>query len=231
MSPNGTATTTDARRRPAAGRRPTTTAPRPGGDAAPSQVTSPPPFNLNTISRGVTTADFYSAVPTAIVKFLESRHAHEARGQAAAARRGRHEADVQSSATRFPSSRRATCRSRRGGAGQNPLSSYNYKDVGVNVDMTPRVTLENDIILDLSVDQQLAQRRRDHCRRQHPVVRQSRSERRGCGCATASRTCSPGLLREDERKSLTGFPGRDPRAVSASSCSRATTIRSRRPTS
>ena len=39
-----------------------------------------------------------------------------------------------------------------GGAGVNPLSSYQYKDVGVNIDMTPRVTLEGDIILDLIVD-------------------------------------------------------------------------------
>ena len=39
-----------------------------------------------------------------------------------------------------------------GGAGVNPLSSYNYKDVGVNIDMTPRVTLEGDIILDLMID-------------------------------------------------------------------------------
>ena len=38
----------------------------------PSGVRSPPPFNLNTISRGVSTADFYLAVPTAIVRFLES---------------------------------------------------------------------------------------------------------------------------------------------------------------
>src|SRR5439155_6919424 len=39
-----------------------------------------------------------------------------------------------------------------GGAGVNPLSSYSYKDVGVNIDMTPRVTLEGDIVLDLLVD-------------------------------------------------------------------------------
>src|ERR1700754_4974341 len=32
----------------------------------------PPPFNLNTISQGVSTADFYLTVPTAAVKFLES---------------------------------------------------------------------------------------------------------------------------------------------------------------
>ena len=30
------------------------------------------PFNLNTISQGVSTADFYLSVPTAVVRFLES---------------------------------------------------------------------------------------------------------------------------------------------------------------
>ena len=33
---------------------------------------SPPPFNLNTISQGVSTADFYMTVPTALVRFLET---------------------------------------------------------------------------------------------------------------------------------------------------------------
>ena len=31
-----------------------------------------PPFNLNTISQGVSTADFYLSVPAAVVRFLES---------------------------------------------------------------------------------------------------------------------------------------------------------------
>ena len=35
-------------------------------------VAAPPPFNLNTISQGVSTADFYLGVPTAVVNFLES---------------------------------------------------------------------------------------------------------------------------------------------------------------
>ena len=58
----------------------TTTAPAPaarrrrtaGQSTPPTGVTSPPPFNLNTISRGISTADFYLAVPTAVVRFLES---------------------------------------------------------------------------------------------------------------------------------------------------------------
>src|SRR4029077_15473422 len=39
-----------------------------------------------------------------------------------------------------------------GGAGVNPLSSYTYQDVGVNIDMTPRVSLDGEIILDLVLD-------------------------------------------------------------------------------
>ena len=34
----------------------------------------------------------------------------------------------------------------------NPLSSYQYRDVGVNIDMTPTVTLDGDIRLDLTLE-------------------------------------------------------------------------------
>jgi general secretion pathway protein D len=43
-----------------------------GTSTRPSAVASPPPFNLNTLSRGFTTSDFYLGVPTAIVRFLEN---------------------------------------------------------------------------------------------------------------------------------------------------------------
>ena len=83
-----------------------------GASTPPTGVQSPPPFNLNTISRGVSTADFYLAVPTAIVRFLETRHADQARRQAAAARRGRHEADAEPRRQDPGRSRPATRRSR-----------------------------------------------------------------------------------------------------------------------
>ena len=63
--------------------------PTPRAAAETSASTNPPPFNLNTISQGVSTADFYLSVPAAIVRFLEHGLAHEADCQAAAARRGR----------------------------------------------------------------------------------------------------------------------------------------------
>ena len=34
--------------------------------------TPPPPFNLNTISQGISTSDFYLTVPTAFLRFLET---------------------------------------------------------------------------------------------------------------------------------------------------------------
>ncbi len=39
-----------------------------------------------------------------------------------------------------------------GGFANIPQSSFNYKDVGVNITMTPRVTYEGEIILDLTVE-------------------------------------------------------------------------------
>ena len=52
------------------------------------------------------------------------------------------------------------CRSRRtvftavaqGGANVNPLSSFTYRTVGVILEMTPRVTYEDEVMLDLIVE-------------------------------------------------------------------------------
>lgn len=118
---------------------------------APGALLPPPPFNLNTISRGVSTADFYLAVPTAIVRFLESDtrtkvmakpQLRGAEGTKLSLNLGQQIPIVSTSYTPIAT----------GGAGVNPLSSYQYKDVGVNIDMTPRVTLEGDIMLDLFVE-------------------------------------------------------------------------------
>jgi hypothetical protein len=58
-----------------------------GRSTSPSAVVPPPVFNLNTITRGISPADWYLAVPTAVVRF------HEDRRQAAAARHRRREVD------------------------------------------------------------------------------------------------------------------------------------------
>jgi general secretion pathway protein D len=128
-----------------------TTSTNTGTSTAPSQIKSPPPFNLNTISRGVSTSDFYLAVPTAIVKFLESDtntkviakpQLRGAEGTKLTLNLGQSIPVISTSYTPIAT----------GGAGVNPLSSYQYRDVGVNIDMTPTVTLDGDIRLDMTLD-------------------------------------------------------------------------------
>jgi hypothetical protein len=49
-------------------------------------------FNLNTISQGISTADFYLSVPAAVIRFPGDRFTDEGAGQAELARRRRTEA-------------------------------------------------------------------------------------------------------------------------------------------
>ena len=44
----------------------------PRGTGAAAGTLAPQPFNLNTITRGISTADFYLSVPSAVVRFLET---------------------------------------------------------------------------------------------------------------------------------------------------------------
>jgi type II secretory pathway component GspD/PulD (secretin) len=176
-----------------------------GRSVAPSQVVSPPPFNLNTISRGFTTSDFYLAVPTAIVRFLASDTTTKlvakpqfrgAEGSKMSLRLGDRIPVISTSYTPLAT----------GGVGVNPLSSYNYQDVGVNIDMTPRVTLEGDIILTLTLENLSL----------GPNVSVAGVSIPSFGQRTVNATLRlrdgesnllAGLLREDERKAISGFPG------------------------
>src|SRR5262249_41801262 len=116
-----------------------TTTPTAGRGTAPSTVTSPPAFNLNTISQGVSTADFYLAVPAAIVRFLESDtrtrllakpQLRGAEGTKLTMNLGEQVPIVSTSYTPIAT----------GGAGANPLNSLPLKPVVINIDITPRLT-------------------------------------------------------------------------------------------
>ena len=147
VSPNGTTVTAT----PTTGTTPVTGGTTTGGKStAPDGLVSPPAFNLNTISRGVSTADFYAAIPTAIVKFLESDNNTKlvAKPQLRGAEGSKLSFKV---GDQIPVISTSYLPVASGGAGQNPLSSYNYKDVGVTIEMTPRVTLENEILLEVDI--------------------------------------------------------------------------------
>src|SRR5262249_10999485 len=121
-----------------------------GSSTSPTAVRPGSVFNLNTISKGVNTSDFYLAVPAAFVRFLESDTHNKvtakpqlrgAEGMKLTMKIGDKVPVISTSYTPIAT----------GGAGVNPLSSYQYQDVGVTIDMTPTVTLEGDIRIDLTV--------------------------------------------------------------------------------
>ena len=108
----------------------------PNESTPPSGVSSPPPFNLNTISRGVSAPDFYLAVPAAVVQFLESDsetkllakpQLRRQEGQTLTLELGD---DIPVPTTTFQAIA-------AGGVAANPLTSFNYRTIGVNIEMTP----------------------------------------------------------------------------------------------
>ena len=182
-----------------------------GTSTPPSGVKSPPPFNLNTISRGFSTADFYLAVPTAVVRFLESDtqtkllakpQLRGAEGAKLTLNLGDEIPIVSTSYTPIAT----------GGVGVNPLNSFQLKPVGINIDITPRVTLDGDILIELNVESSSHGAGRERRRHELSVVRARARSARGCACATANRTCWPACCARTSASRCSGFPGRDSRA-------------------
>jgi general secretion pathway protein D len=177
-----------------------------GESTPPGRVVSPPVFNLNTISQGVSTSDFYLAVPTAIVRFLETDTNTKlvAKPQLRGAEGSKLLLNL---GDRIPVISTSYTPLATGGAGVNPLSSYTYQDIGVNIDMTPvRVTLEGDIILDLTLDNSSLGPNVSVAGVSVPSFGQRKVQTR-LRLRDGESNLLAGLLREDERKSLTGFPG------------------------
>lgn len=172
-------------------------------EAAPG--TDSRPFNLNTISQGVSTADFYLSVPAAVVRFLESDsqtkilakpNLRGAEGQKLSLNLGE---DVPVPSTTFTPL--AT-----GGAAANPLTSYGYRTIGIIVEVTPRVTYDGDIILDISIENS-ARGQDTNIAGQNLPSFSSRKVQTHLRLRDGESNLLAGLLRDDERKSLTGFPG------------------------
>jgi Flp pilus assembly secretin CpaC len=177
-----------------------------GRSTSPSGVTSPPPFNLNTLSRGFTTSDFYLAVPTAIVRALESDtqtklvakpQLRGAEGNKLTLNLGDEIPIVSTSYTPIAT----------GGVGVNPLNSFQLKPVGINIDITPvRVTLDGDILLDMNVESSSRGSDVNVAGTNYPSFG-SRKVGTRLRLRDGESNLLAGLLREDERKSLNGFPG------------------------
>jgi general secretion pathway protein D len=168
-------------------------------------INTTPSFNLNTITRGVSTADFYLAVPSAVVHFLETDtetkliakpQLRGAEGQKITLNLGD---DIPVPSTVFTPL--AT-----GGANTNPLTSFNYRPVGINVEMTPRVTIEGDVILDLLVENSTRSADVNIAGQNLPSFGTRKVTTR-LRLRDGESNLLAGLLREDDRTTLRGIPG------------------------
>ena len=111
----------------------------------------PRPFNLNTISQGVSTTDFYLTVPQAAVRFLETDS--HSRVLAKPQLRGAEGTKLTLNlGEEIPVVSTVFGAAAAGGFATIPQSSFQYRTVGVNIEMTPRVTYEGEIVLDLAVE-------------------------------------------------------------------------------
>ena len=93
-----------------------------------------------------------------------------------------------------------------GGSNVNPLTSYGYRTIGIIVDMTPRVTYDGDIILEITVENS-ARGQDSNIAGQNLPSFFSRKVSTKLRLRDGESNLLAGLLREDERRSLTGFPG------------------------
>jgi general secretion pathway protein D len=176
--------------------------PRGSGDDA---AFSGRPFNANTISRGISTADFYLAVPSAVVRFLESDGQTrvvakpQLRGAEGVALKLNLGEDIPVLSTSFTPIA-------QGGANFNPLTSYTYRTIGVKIEMTPRVTYEGEVLLDLYLENSTVGQDRNVGGVIVPSF-PTRNVTTRLRLREGESTLLAGLLQDQERRSLVGFPG------------------------
>jgi general secretion pathway protein D len=166
---------------------------------------SPPPFNVNTISQGVSTADFYATVPTALIRFLETdSHTKtiakpQLRGAEGTKLTLNLGDDVPVLQTVFGAAA-------QGGFATIPQSSYTYRAVGVNLEVTPRVTYDGEILLDLVIENSTLGGSIEVGGQVAPTFGTRRVATR-LRLREGESNLLAGLLRERDRRDLRGFPG------------------------
>jgi general secretion pathway protein D len=182
-----------------------TTTTNSGRSTSPSAIVPPPVFNLNTISRGISAADWYLAVPTAIVRFLESDTSTKivAKPQLRGTEGAKMTMNLGSEVPVITTSYTPIA---TGGAGVNPLNSVQYRPVGINVEINPRFSLEGDILIEMSLESSALGANVSVGGTDYPTFASRRVSTK-LRLRDGEANLLAGLLREDERKSLSGFPG------------------------
>ena len=177
----------------------------PNTGGSPSNPPVPPPFNLNTISQGISTADFYLSVPAAFVRFLatDSQTKLIAKPQLRGAEGVKLTLNL---GDEIPLVQTVFGAPVAGGFASIPQSSFTYRNVGINLEITPRVTYEGDIRLELSVESSQLGPSINVGGQDAPTIN-TRKVMTTLRLREGESNLLAGLLRDDQRKALTGFPG------------------------
>ena len=93
-----------------------------------------------------------------------------------------------------------------GGINTVPIQSFDYRPIGIIVKMKPRVTFENEVVLDISVENSTLLGNLTVAGQSLPSFG-SRKVKTRMRLREGESNLLAGLLREDERRTLRGFPG------------------------
>lgn len=162
-------------------------------------------FNLLTISRGISMADFYMTVPQAVFRFLASDS--NTRLLAKPQLRGAEGEELTLEiGEEVPIPRTTFGGVAAGGINTVPIQSFDYRPIGIIVKMKPRVTFENEVVLDISVENSTLLGNLSVAGQDLPSFG-SRKVKTRMRLREGESNLLAGLLREDERRTLSGFPG------------------------
>ena len=168
-------------------------------------VTAPPPFNLNTISQGVSTADFYLGVPTAVFRFLES-DAHTRLLAKPQLRGAEGRAMTLNLGQEIPVVSTVFGAAAPGGLATVPSSSFTYRPVGINMEILPRVTYDGEIVLEVSIENSSLGPSIDVAGQSVPSFN-SRKVQTKLRLREGESNLLAGLIREEDRRFMSGLPG------------------------
>jgi general secretion pathway protein D len=166
---------------------------------------TPPPFNANTVSGGISAADFYATTPTALIKLLESNtntkvlarpQLSGSSGDPLALKLGD---QVPIPTTVFQST--------LGGPATTPTTQVAYQSVGVNLVFTPKVTYQDEIILEgLTLEKSGLGPNIETGGQVFPTIVSRRTDTTLSLRDGESRLIS-GLFRDDDRRTIKSLPG------------------------
>ncbi|MSO49559.1 MAG: hypothetical protein EXQ49_06600 [Acidobacteria bacterium] len=163
------------------------------------------PFNLNTISQGVSTADFYATVPSALIRLLESDE--NSRLLARPQLRGQEGSPLSLNlGEEIPVPQTTFASQVPGGLATTPTTSFAYRPIGINLVITPQVSFDGEIILEVMVES--STRSADvNINGQSLPSFGTRKAQTKLRMRDGESNLLAGLIKEEDRRTAQGFPG------------------------